>query len=718
MIKNRNVNDEGVAIVDTHVAWIDDVHVLTVIAENISSLLHADEPPVIYWAAEDKYFTAKVEAVIDHSTVKIIFFEELPIGESLVLMWGKANMPIYPRAIVRTSWFDLHYSALNSELGASCEKEVTTFSIWAPTASSVKLYLNNNIFLLKKLKNGVWERKIEGDWHGFTYEYEISVNGKTSFVNDPYAKAMLANSAKGVVVDFSRTNQLNFDKLKRPKLEHLQDAIIYELHVRDATIQKESGVVNRGKFLGLTELDTKTPNGYSTAISYIKELGVTHVQLLPINDFARVNESYPEDDYNWGYDPLYFQVPEGSYSDSPEDPIARINECKKMIRSFHQEGLSVILDVVYNHVFIMEESPFEKLVPGYYFRYHEDGRLSNGTGVGNDLATERTMVRKFILDTIHLWLSEYKVDGFRFDLMGAMDIETMKDIHERCADEAVPIMLLGEGWELATALPSEQKATSSHSHLLQGIRFFNDYFRDSIKGNLFDTNDAGYVNGNGRFIERMPQLISGSALEEFGTPIVSEVNQTINYVECHDNHTLWDRLLLTNDKESERVRKKIHQLASGITLVSQGVPFIHAGQEWFRSKQGDENSYLSGDHINQLDWSKREIEDENIKFIKDLIALRKKYDVFRLTTKQEIRRRLHVLDTPVPVFGFALFGNNEDFSIYVNPTNKDYELQLPSPGKWHTAATNDLQRHNQEVNGEYTSVGPYELVILMKSREK
>ena len=703
---------------DTYVAWIDDVHVLTVNTENISLLLHTKAQPVIYWQAKEKYFTANVEEIIDQTTVKISFFEELPMGETLILIWGETNMPIYPRAIVRTGWFDHHYSAMDENLGADYNQNETRFSIWAPTATSIKLYLNNNVFLLKRHINGVWQRVVHGDWHGFSYNYKVVVDGKASFVNDPYAKAMTANSAKSVIVNLAKMNTPHINESERPRLQHLQDAIIYELHVRDATIHDGSGVANRGTFLGLTETDTKTANGFSTALSYIKELGCTHVQLLPINDFARVNESNPKDDYNWGYDPLYFQVPEGSYSLEPDNPAARIMECKKMIHAFHQEGISVILDVVYNHVFIMEESPFEIIVPGYYFRYHADGSLSNGTGVGNDLATERKMVRKFVLDTIDFWLREYKVDGFRFDLMGAMDIETMKEIRERCSKEAVPIMLLGEGWELSTALASEKKATSSHSHELTGIRFFNDFFRDSIKGNLFDANDTGYVNGEGRLIERMAHLISGSVLEEFGEPFVSDVNQTVNYVECHDNHTLWDRLQLTNSIESEFDRKKIHQLASGITLLSQGVPFIHAGQEWFRSKQGDENSYISGDLINQLDWKQRELENENIEFVKNLIALRKKYDVFRLSSKEEIRRRFHVLTTPNPIFGFALFGNDEDFSIYINPTKNRYELNLPSSGTWEIAAANDLKGKagQVEIKGEFTMIGSYELVVLKKSR--
>nr|WP_233711389.1 type I pullulanase [Lederbergia citrisecunda] len=635
------------------------------------------------------------------------------MGETLTLIWGDESFPVYPRGIVRTPWFDETYAAFEEVLGVYCNNDVTYFSIWTPLATSVILYLNNMSKKLNRQSNGVWTCQVEGNCHGFAYEYEITAYGKTMRVNDPYAKSMLANSEKGVVIDFSKTDPII---VKRPSIHYLQDAIIYELHVRDATIHSDSGIVNKGKFLGLSELESTTINGYSTGLSYIKELGCTHIQLLPINDYARVNELEPKDQYNWGYDPLYFQSLEGSYSILPHDPVSRINECKKMINTIHQEGLSVILDVVFNHVFIMEQSPLEKLVPGYYFRYHDDGSLSNGTGVGNELATERKMVRKLILDSIDLFLTEYQVSGFRFDLMGAIDIDTMNDIVTRCEKEPSHILLLGEGWELETSLPPEKKATSRNSHNLKGICFFNDYFRDSIKGNVFNVEDTGFVNGGGRFIERLPELVTGTILEEIGQPFVSNVEQTINYVECHDNHTLWDRLILTNGHEDDEIRKKMHLVATGMVLLSQGVPFIHAGQEWFRTKQGIENSYISGDAINQLDWKKREKEEANIHFIRNLIAIRRQYEVFRLRTKEEIRRRFHLLNVPKPIFGYILFGNDEDFSIYINPTNENYKLQLPSPGLWKIIATNDFNRANHDVDGEFFLISPYELIVLIKSR--
>lgn len=700
----------------TDCAWIDDLHLLTIHIKNIATHFHKQQSATIYWKKNEQHFQVQRSEIIDHSTVQMTYTDPLPIGEELILLWGELEIPVYPRGIIRTNWFEEHYTQINIDLGACYQMTATTFTVWAPTATSVKLSLDNRLLLLQQRSRGIWQSKVHGDWHGFAYHYEAIVNGEKVIVNDPYTKAMLANSEHSVVVDLTKTNPESFHTSERPALNHLADAIIYELHIRDATIDENSGVYNRGKFLGLTEEHTTTKNSYSTGLSYLKELGCTHIQLLPINDFDRVDEMNPHESYNWGYDPLYFQVPEGSYATDPAEPTARIHELKQLIQTFHQAGLSVILDVVYNHIFIMEESPFEKLVPGYFFRYHADGTLSNGTGVGNDIATERKMVRKFILDTIDFWLSEYKVDGFRFDLMGAIDVETMGYIRERCLKEPAPIMLLGEGWQLDTALDTGEMATSKQSRKLPGIRFFNDYFRDTMKGNLFDVGDAGYINGGGHFIERMPHLITGSVLEEHGMPFVWDVNQTVNFVECHDNHTLWDRLLLTNQNESIKVRKRMHQLATGITLLSQGVPFIHAGLEWFRTKQGDENSYISGDEINQLDWMQRVQESENIAYIKALITLRKQYDVFRLSTKQEIRRQVHILNTAHPVFGWCLLDRNFDFAIYVNPTTSVFDIQLPSLGKWEVIVTNiGDEAIIRQVNGEYASIQPYELIVFKKA---
>ncbi|WAA08542.1 type I pullulanase [Fervidibacillus albus] len=699
------------------VAWIDDVHLLTIHnAEQLLPLVEKDPSPFV--VSEDRKIHYKIKGIEIESTngVKMTFDEELPLGENLHLCWAGKNIPVYAGKIVRTDWFDERYTAFDTEFGAKCGDTETVFQLWAPTATSVKVIIQQFTFPLEQKPRGVWSLRLEGDWHGSTYEYEVTVNGNVHRVIDPYTKGLLANSEKGVLINFSKTKKVADH---RPSIDHLQDAIIYELHVRDATVHPNSGVVHKGKFLGLTEKNTKTKNGFSTGLTYLKELGITHVELLPINDFSRVDEWNPEKDYNWGYDPLFFQVPEGSYSVSPNDPVSRINECKAMIQAFHDEGILVIIDVVFNHLFIqkeLSETTFEKIVPGYYFRFWEDGTPSNGTGVGNDLATERLMVRKLILDTIDFWLREYKVDGFRFDLMGVIDTETMRQIVKRVKQEPFPILLLGEGWDLPTNLPSNRKATRWNADQLPDIRYFNDEFRDSLKGSTFNTSEVGYVNGKGKYFERLPFLVSGSCIEEFSQPFVEEPTQVINYVESHDNHTLWDRLSISNEDDSVEIRKKMHQLATGLTLLSQGVPFLHAGQEWFRTKKGDENSYLSGDDINQLDWDRRESEWEQIEFIQSLIAIRKAYSVFRMRSKWEIRKRMYILKTPFPVFGFTLFGDGETFAIFTNPSKNLFPVQLPSSGRWEVLATNSDRKKTMQTKiiGEYTTIEPFELIVLKK----
>ncbi|PYZ97151.1 type I pullulanase [Alteribacter lacisalsi] len=696
------------------VAWIDDVKRLTVNADQIHALTGCI--PVVKSGGEE--LEGKVEEThLDH-TASIIFKSSLPIGGEAVLHWGDQQFPVYAGSVVRTAWFEKHFTDTQETYGAEWGKDGTFFKVWVPTASKVKLYLNNTYYEMKKSKKGVWSVFVEEDLHLTAYQYEAAINGKLIKVNDPYAKALSVNSKKSVVIDMARAEPEGFFTHRQPEFDKPEDAIIYELHVRDATIDEKSGVVNKGKFKGLTETGTVTGQNELTGLSYFKELGITHVQLLPVNDFGRVDDLNPDKQYNWGYDPLFFQVPEGSYATEPEDPLSRIRELREMIGSFHENGLNVILDVVYNHVFIKEESPFHQLVPGYYFRYHGDGTPGNGTGVGNDLATERVMVRKFILDSISWWLQQYRADGFRFDLMGAMDVETMKQIRALCDKEDKTVILLGEGWHLDTPLAHDRKATMEQAGELNGIAFFNDYFRDTMKGSLFLKHDAGFVNGHGHFIERLPQLVSGSCRDDMPGRIVSSAAQSVNYVECHDNHTLWDRLFLTNESETDEEKKKIHQLATGLTLLSQGIPFLHAGQEWFRTKQGDENSYISNDRINKLDWTRRTEQRDNILYVKSLIDLRKHYPVFRMTRQEEIKRRLHILQCPAPVFGWLLLGADVEISVFVNPTKRRYPLYLPSPGKWDKLISNRLPVLTSAsfVIGDQGEIEPYELIVLKKDR--
>ncbi|QKS72102.1 type I pullulanase [Paenalkalicoccus suaedae] len=689
--------------------WLDDIQFITVDAADIQ------RPFTLTVKSPTTSYTAAYQQMVNGGSWLYFIDIEVDVSRDLTVEINDISYPVYLRGVVRSDAFDKAFRADDLEYGAIPSDSATLFRVWSPVASSINVKIDGARYAMKKLDRGVYEFTLHKNAHGASYVYEATIYGEVEQIVDPYAKAVTTNSLAAVVYDSTQVRSHAFDTSTRPKVRHLQNSVIYELHVRDATIHPDSGVTHKGKYLGLTERHTNTSDGYSTGLSYIKELGVTHVQLLPLNDFGRVDDLAPDDMYNWGYDPLFFLTPEGSYSTDPTDPFNRIIELKEMIAAFHQEQLSIIVDVVFNHVFIMEESPFEQLVPGYYFRYDHEGQVSNGTGVGNDFASEKRMGRAFILHAIDYWLSHYQVDGFRFDLMGATDIETMQQIISRCEQEPEPVMLLGEGWELATALPYEEKTTSYQSEKVPGLRFFNDVFRDTLKGNTFDFYEYGYVNGKGRYIERMEQLFKGSSDESLAfPPFVSHVTQTINYVEVHDNHTLWDRIDSANRNEDLLDKQEMQKLATAITILSQGVPFIHAGQEFFRTKGGDGNSYISGDEVNALDWERRSRFEKDIAFIRSLLEVRKKYDVFRMHTKAEINQRFHPLQTPAPVFGFTLLASKQDFVVYVNPTKRRYQIQLPATGDWSVLASN--KRKETNIVGEFFELDQYECFVAKKSR--
>lgn len=698
---------------NTPAAWIDEPNKITIEFNKLENFCEAN----LSVNAEGHLFSIQSIDSLNSETAIITLDQDLPLGKEVHLVWEGNMLPIYTRNIVRTNWFEQTFDASDEQLGYLYSKEQTIFSVWAPTATRIDLVLRNYQITMARKANGVWHTIVAGDLKNALYHFEVTINGEKQFVNDPYVKSMTANSAQSVVLNLAATDPDGFRTMNYPKIAK-QDAIIYELHIRDATSSVESGVKQKGRFLGLTETNTKNSEGFSTGLSYVKQLGCTHVQLLPIQDFARVDELNPEESYNWGYDPLFYLVPEGSYATDANNPFARAHECKQMIQAFHKEGLSIILDVVYNHVFIHEESAFEKLVPGYYFRYKEDGSLSNGSGTGNDIATERKMARKFIVDAIDYWIKEYHVDGFRFDLMGAMDVETMQAINNRCLLEERPIILLGEGWDLDTPLQYNQKATNAQSDQLLEVSFFNDQFRDGIKGNLFNADDKGYVNGNGHYIELLAQFVSGSCHEGYADKIFSSPLQSINYVECHDNHTLWDRLRISNPETTEDNRKRMHQLATGLTILSQGIPFLHAGQEFFRTKKGDENSYISGDDVNQMDWMERGKEDENVQWVRSLILLRKNYSLFRLNSAKEIQQRLHIVATPNPVFGYMLVGEHEDFAVFINPTESLMNIEMPAQGRWEKLISNHdcLVSPISCLLQTSTEIGTYELSVWKKNR--
>lgn len=587
-------------------------------------------------------------------------------------------------AVIRTKEFDKLFEYRGNDLGAVYRKDQTIFKVWAPTATFVKVRLYQQdkkeycTHDMLRCERGTWSITLDGNYEGYYYTYLACVNLVWCEVVDPYAIAVSINGEFGVIIDKEKTA---VPAVRLPRFENKTDAVIYEIHIRDFSIHEDSGMVNKGKYEAWLENNTKNKNGDSTGISYLSELGVTHIELLPVNDFEEVDEAKPLSSYNWGYNPLHFFAPEGSYSKDPNDPYKRIIELKSVIQSLHQHNLRVIIDVVFNHVYSKEDSPFEKLVPGYYFRYDENGFASNGTGVGNDLASERLMVRKFIVDCASYWINEFDVDGFRFDLMGILDVETMSELQNKIYSLKPDAILLGEGWDLNTPLPLDKKATIHNANKIPSISFFNDQFRDVIKGSTFSVQDCGFVYGNQEKLDQMKGLIGGSPT------LFTQPNQSINYVESHDNHTMWDRFLFYSSAELEELRKARHRFATSIVILSQGVPFIHAGQEFFRTKKSVENSYNSPDEINWLDWNSRSVHKENVEYVKGLIQLRKLHGAFRLPTAQLIKKHLAFNEHYPQLLSYQLkevdhFGPwRFIYVVHNHHLNHPITIALPN-GKW------------------------------------
>lgn len=565
--------------------------------------------------------------------------------------------------VIHSSEFDEKYAYDGNDLGATYSTEFTRFKLWAPTASKVKLrlYISSDKeekyteFSMDRKSNGIWEFVMNENCEGLVYTYLVCVNLIWREAVDPYAKAVTINGKQSVVIDLSKT--IKVKKAIHSSLERYTDCIIYEASIRDFTSHPLSGVQKKGCYKGFFETGTAY-NDMSTCFDYVRNLGVTHIELLPFFDFEGVDEENPFQSYNWGYNPLNFNAPEGSYSQEPNDPYVRINELKNLISAYHEQGLRIIMDVVYNHVFDLHTSHFERIVPGYYFRQDENGLPSNGTGVGNDFASERMMARRYIVHSLLYWTEEYDIDGFRFDLMGILDTITMKQIEKELLSLKPDLILFGEGWDLNTSLPPSQKASIHQSHELKNIGFFNDKFRDGMKGSTFSLQEFGFIQGK-RNNDYFDDLLTGSIGEFNHLNLFIHPYQSINYVESHDNHTMWDRLQLSNPNESEDILKKRHLLGTSLVILSYGVPFLHSGQEFYRTKMGNENSYNAGDSINSIDWARAEREKNTISVVKDLISIRKRFNSLRFSLKKEIETHVKPINIHQDIIGYQVSNIHE-----------------------------------------------------------
>ena len=566
--------------------------------------------------------------------------------------------------------FDKLYE-YNGELGAIYSKEKTIFRVWAPLADSLKVILfGKDAYFYNKSyekainmeykEKGIWEVEIEGDLDGEFYNYLIKRNGIEKEAVDPYAKSVGVNGNRGMVVDLKTTNPLDWDKHKNPKFNSHLDSIIYETHIRDFTIddtlQMDKNI--KGKFNGFYKEITNANNKVNTGINHLKELGVNVIQLLPVFDYKTVNEiTYDKEEYNWGYDPLNYNVPEGSYSTNPYEGKVRIREFKELIMKLHELGFKVVMDVVFNHTADTEDSNFNKIIPKYYYRENEDGSFSNGSGCGNELDSERVMVRKFIVDSVKYWADEYRIDGFRFDLMGLHDIETMKEIRLALNED---ILIYGEGWKADESPVDNSKLSLKENVKKFGdlqIGVFSDDIRDAIKGCVFKKDKGGFINGENDYEETIKFGIVASTkhrdidfdkLSYSKKPWANEPHQVITYTSAHDNYTLWDKISLIKGISTKEEKIKMNKLAAAIILTSQGIPFIHSGDEILRSKRDEngnliENSYKSSDYVNKFDWSRKEKYIDIFNYYKKIINLRKNHKIFKMDSFKDINENISFL---------------------------------------------------------------------------
>lgn len=597
------------------------------------------------------------------------------------------------------------------DLGAVYSPECTRFRVWAPEAQqmTLQMYETGNDMPVKEScamepgEGGTWSYVREGDCAGLYYTYLVTgADGAQREAVDPYARAAGVNGKRAMVVDLAATNPEGFGEDGYRNPESITDAVIYEGSVRDFTADASSGAVNRGKFLGLAEAGTKNSYGEATGLDYISGLGVTHVQFLPIFDYETVDEAHPsERQYNWGYDPDNYNVPEGSYATDPFDGEVRIREMKEMIQAFHDRGIGVIMDVVYNHTFRASDSNLNKLAPGYYYRSDERWTFTNGSGCGNEIASERAMVRKLIIDSLMYWMTEYHIDGFRFDLMGVLDTETMKEAARTLRAVRPDVFLYGEPWNGGdSALPVEKRAFKCNMEALPEIGAFNDGIRDAVKGDVFRMEEPGFVNG-GRDCEGVLRSgIMGAArhLREcdriYGGEVwMKEPRQSINYVSCHDNYTLWDKLALTCPGEDETMRKRMNRLAAAIILTSQGVPFLQAGEEFLRSKPIPgtgilaENSYNMADAVNSLKWDRIHEYADMVAYYRGLMAFRREHPALRLREARQVEECLRFLaHTPPGIVAYVLDGTKVQdaarICVIFNNNREAVSVELPEQGQW------------------------------------
>ena len=648
--------------------------------------------------------------------------------------------PIGLNGVYDTAGWADEYNYDGDDLGVTFDGKKAVFKLWAPASSEVTLLLytqGNKVEdgvegysgvdtpyftqSLERGEHGVWQTTINPAPEGLYYTYKVTTNNQTREIVDPYAKSCGVNGYRGQIVNFDTLNSKieGWSEISRPNTSlSYNDNIIYEVHVRDFTISDTwtGSSARKGTFLAMAETGT-TYNGKKTGLDHLVEMGITTVQILPFYDQdtqvdeTKVNDtefdSRESDLYNWGYNPLNYNCLEGSYSTNPWDGKTRIMEFKTLMLSMANAGLRVNMDVVFNHMGKAESSPFEAILPGYYFRLNSDGTFSNGSGCGNELASERYMVRKFIVDSTEFWASEYNISGFRFDLMALEDVDTMNAVANNLHENVDPsIMVYGEPWTGGgTTLSYLKQSTKTNTNLmaLSGVGAFNDSMRDAIKGSN-DEGSTGWIQGNAEKLYDLKIGLTGRFYDLAGNP-----NQSISYVACHDNKVLIDKISETVSNDSEKLA--MAKQAYALVLLSQGIPFIHAGDEFLRTKGGDHNSYDSGDLVNGIDWSylSNSFNSSMYSYIKDLIAFRKTTTSLGLNSNSDVASKMNIIETDSNIIAYTVIANGRTY-LFIH-TNSGTSYNLPS-GEW-TYDLNGSGSASGSISGTI-SIGKNETVVLHK----
>lgn len=584
------------------------------------------------------------------------------------------------------------------DLGAIFTDKSTTFRLWAPYSSKVVLNLfdaGDNCEAYKSIpmeKNvcGTWFIKLDGNLKNKYYTYSVENNGVVKETQDPYAKACGVNGIRSMVVNLEETDPEGFSQDKGPSVKSLTDVIVTEISVADTTADSSCNAKLAGKFLGLTERGLKNASGKSTGLDHIIDLGVTHVQIMPMYDFGSIDEASDRPQYNWGYDPVNYNVPEGSFSMDPFSGQVRIKECKEMIKAFHDAGIGVIMDVVYNHTFNIDDSCFQKTAPDYFYR--KDGDIySDASACGNEVASDRPMVRKYIVDSLCYLAREYHLDGFRFDLMGVLDIETMNIAYEALCKIKPDIILYGEGWTGGgSTLPESERAMKNNVSYMPGVGVFSDDIRDSIKGHVFDLKVPGFVNGGVGFEDRIKNCVCGS--------VSTKPGDVVNYVSCHDNLTLWDKLNITCPNSNEDELLAMNRLAASIIFTSQGIPFFLQGEEFARSKpyNGElaENSYNLPIEVNSLKYQNLDRYESLVDYYKGLIAFRRAHKALRLESSDNPKEHIRFVNVDASnVVAFEIEAYGEKLFVAYNANKKPACVNL-SGGSWDVYIDNNISGNN------------------------